>query len=138
MFKTNKSLSNSKYISVNYRLVLSGKTQEIEGRGRKHNFISQSIFFSVFLLLSALKGVPLHPHNSSFHCKNHRMAIINRIKAVLAEKQLTSKWLAERLEKSENTVSKWCSNKVQPSLENLIEIAKILDIDVRDLLVPTK
>ncbi|MBR8801921.1 helix-turn-helix transcriptional regulator [Porphyromonas levii] len=66
------------------------------------------------------------------------MTIINRIKAVLAEKQLTSKWLAERLEKSENTVSKWCSNKVQPSLENLIEIAKILDIDVRDLLVPTK
>ncbi len=66
------------------------------------------------------------------------MAIINRIKDVLAEKQLTSKWLAERLEKSENTVSKWCSNKVQPSLENLIEIAKILDIDVRDLLVPTK
>ncbi|MCK6144220.1 MULTISPECIES: helix-turn-helix transcriptional regulator [Prevotella] len=66
------------------------------------------------------------------------MAIINRIKAVLAEKQLTSKWLAERLEKSENTVSKWCSNKVQPSLENLVEIAKILDIDVRDLLVPTK
>lgn len=66
------------------------------------------------------------------------MAIINRIKAVLAEKQLTSKWLAERLEKSENTVSKWCSNKVQPSLDNLVEIAKILDIDVRDLLVPTK
>lgn len=66
------------------------------------------------------------------------MAIINRIRDVLAEKQLTSKWLAERLEKSENTVSKWCSNKVQPSLENLIEIAKILDIDVRDLLVPTK
>lgn len=66
------------------------------------------------------------------------MAIINRIKAVLAEKQLTSKWLAERLEKSENTVSKWCSNKVQPSLENLIGIAEILDIDVRDLLVPTK
>lgn len=66
------------------------------------------------------------------------MAIINRIKAVLAEKQLTSKWLAERLEKSENTVSKWCSNKVQPSLEDLIETAKILDIDVRDLLVPTK
>lgn len=66
------------------------------------------------------------------------MAIINRIKAVLAEKQLTSKWLAERLEKSENTVSKWCSNKVQPSLENLVEIAKILDLDVRELIVPTK
>lgn len=66
------------------------------------------------------------------------MAIINRIKAVLAEKQLTSKWLAERLEKSENTVSKWCSNKVQPSLDNLVEIAKILDLDVRELIVPTK
>ena len=66
------------------------------------------------------------------------MATINRIKAVLAEKQLTSKWLAEQLGKSENTISKWCSNKVQPSLENLVEIAKILDIDVRELIVPTK
>ncbi|MCI6154583.1 MAG: helix-turn-helix transcriptional regulator [Porphyromonas sp.] len=66
------------------------------------------------------------------------MTIINRIKAVLAEKQLTSKWLAERLAKSENTVSKWCSNKVQPSLENLVAIAKILDIDVKELLVSTK
>ena len=65
------------------------------------------------------------------------MAIINRIKAVLAEKQLTSKWLAERLDKSENTISKWCSNKVQPSLENLVEIAKILDVDVKVLLVST-
>ena len=66
------------------------------------------------------------------------MAIINRIKAVLAEKQLTSKWLAERLDKSENTISKWCSNKVQPSLENLVEIAKILAVDVKVLLVSTK
>lgn len=66
------------------------------------------------------------------------MATINRIKAVLAEKQLTSKWLAEQLGKSENTISKWCSNKVQLSLENLVEIAKILDIDVRELIVPTK
>ena len=66
------------------------------------------------------------------------MAIINRIKAVLAEKQLTSKWLAERLEKSENTVSKWSSNKVQHSLENLVAIAKILDIDIKDMPVSTK
>ena len=66
------------------------------------------------------------------------MAIINRIKAVLVEKQLTSKWLVERLDKSENTISKWCSNKVQPSLENLVEIAKILDVDVKVLLVSTK
>lgn len=66
------------------------------------------------------------------------MAVINRLKSVLAEKQLTGKWLAERIGKSENTVSKWCSNKVQPSLENLIEIAKTLDIDIKELLVSTK
>ncbi|ALO29584.1 helix-turn-helix transcriptional regulator [Porphyromonas gingivalis] len=66
------------------------------------------------------------------------MATINRIKAVLAEKQLTSKWLAEQLGKSENTISKWCSNKVQPSLGNLVGIAKILDVDVRKLIMSTK
>lgn len=53
------------------------------------------------------------------------MTIINRIKVVLVEKQRTSKWLAEQLGKSENTISKWCSNKVQPSLESLYEIAKL-------------
>jgi hypothetical protein len=68
---------------------------------------------------------------------------MNRIKAVLAEKQLTSKWLAQELGKAENTVSRWCSNKVQPSLENLVEIAKVLDIkvldiEVRMLITPTK
>ena len=63
---------------------------------------------------------------------------INRIKAVLAEKQLTSKWLAKELGKAENTVSRWCSNKVQPSLGNLVEVAKILDIEVRNLITPTK
>lgn len=64
--------------------------------------------------------------------------MINRIKVVLVEKQRTSKWLAEQLGKTENTVSRWCSNKVQPSLEILIEIAKILEVDVRDLIVSTK
>ena len=70
--------------------------------------------------------------------ENHRMTIINRIKVVLVEKQRTSKWLAEQLGKSENTISKWCSNKVQPSLESLYEIAKLLDIEVRTLIVPSK
>ena len=63
---------------------------------------------------------------------------MNRIKAVLAEKQLTSKWLAQELGRAENTVSRWCSNKVKPSLENLVEIAKVLDIEVRILITPTK
>ena len=66
------------------------------------------------------------------------MATINRIKAVLAEKQLTSKWLAGELGKAENTVSRWCSNKVQPSLEILSEIAEILDIDIHELIASTK
>ena len=48
---------------------------------------------------------------------------INRIKAVLAEKQKTSKWLAEQLGKSETTISRWCTNEVQPSLETMLEIA---------------
>ena len=63
---------------------------------------------------------------------------MNRIKAVLAEKQLTSEWRAQELGRAENTVSRWCSNKVQPSLENLVEIAKVLDIEVRILITPTK
>lgn len=63
---------------------------------------------------------------------------MNRIKAVLAEKQLTSKWLAAELGKAENTVSRWCSNRVQPSLEILSEIAKILDINIHELITSTK
>ena len=65
------------------------------------------------------------------------MEVINRIKAVLAEKQLTDKWLAEEIGKSENTISKWYSNKVQPSLEVLLEIATLLSIDIRELLIST-
>ena len=63
---------------------------------------------------------------------------INRLKAVLAEKLLTNKWLGEQLSKSLTTISRWCTNETQPSLENLVEIAAVLDIDVRELLVPTK
>lgn len=66
------------------------------------------------------------------------MSAINRIKVVLVEKQRTSKWLAEQLGKSENIISKWCSNKVQPSLEALVQIAGTLELDVRELIVSTK
>lgn len=62
----------------------------------------------------------------------------NRIKIVLVEKQRTGKWLAEQLGKSENTISRWCSNKVQPTLDTLYEIARILDVEVRMLITPTK
>lgn len=64
--------------------------------------------------------------------------LINRLKAVLAEKQKTGKWLADQLNKSETTVSRWCRNEIQPSMETLLDIAKLLDIDIKDLLNSTK
>ena len=69
---------------------------------------------------------------------NNQQIVMNRIKVTLAEKQKTSRWLAEQLGKSENTISRWCSNKSQPSIAQLQEIAKCLDVDVRTLITPTK
>lgn len=62
----------------------------------------------------------------------------NRIKAVLAETGKTNNWLAETLGKNRTTVSKWCTNQMQPTVETLFEIAEALDVDVRELLVSTK
>lgn len=66
------------------------------------------------------------------------MKDLNRLKVVLAEQKKTGKWLAERLGKDTSTVSKWCSNKMQPSLEMLMRIAEILDVDIRELIISTK
>lgn len=62
------------------------------------------------------------------------MQKINRIKVVLTEKDKTGKWLAEQLGKSTCTVSKWCSNASQPDLYTLDRIAKLLEVEKRDLL----
>jgi putative transcriptional regulator len=62
---------------------------------------------------------------------------LNRIKSVLAEKNKSSKDLASHLGKTESTVSRWCTNEVQPSIETLYEIAKFLQVDIRELLVST-
>ncbi len=59
---------------------------------------------------------------------------LNRLKVALVERQKTSKWLAGQMDKSETTVSRWASNKSQPSVEQLFDIANILNMDVRDLL----
>ena len=59
---------------------------------------------------------------------------INRLKVVLAEKKRTNKWLSEQVGKDTATVSKWCTNTMQPNLETLVAIAKALDVDVKDLL----
>lgn len=59
---------------------------------------------------------------------------INRLKVVLVEQRRTGKWLAEQLGKNEATVSRWCSNAAQPSLELLVKIADILNVDPRELI----
>lgn len=58
---------------------------------------------------------------------------LNRLKVVLAEKKKTNKWLAEQLGKDKTTISKWCTNTCQPDLGSLMQIAKILDVELTDL-----
>jgi len=64
--------------------------------------------------------------------------VYNRIKAVLAEKGKTNLWLAEQLGVNRTTVSKWCTNDVQPTMESLFSIAEVLEVNVRNLLVETE
>jgi DNA-binding XRE family transcriptional regulator len=84
---------------------------------------------------------------SSFHQKfiylhlmliNMNKKAINRLKVVLVEQGKTNKWLAEKLDKNETTISRWCTNEVQPSLETLIQISELLHIDVKELLISNK
>lgn len=59
---------------------------------------------------------------------------LNRIKVILAEKKLQNKWLAEQLDRDQATVSKWVTYSSQPSLNMLIKIAKVLEVDIKDLI----
>ena len=59
---------------------------------------------------------------------------LNRLKVMLAEKKKTNKWLAEQLGCAPTTVSKWCTNSSQPSLEAIEKIANLLDIDYTELI----
>ena len=63
---------------------------------------------------------------------------LNRIKVVLVEKDKTNKWLAKHLKKNPTTVSRWCTNEMQPSLDTLAEIAKAINVDICELLNHTK
>lgn len=67
--------------------------------------------------------------------KNVYMEDINRIKVVLVEKKGTNKWLAEQFGVNPTTVSKWCTNSSQPDLGNLLKIADLLGVDIKELLV---
>lgn len=62
---------------------------------------------------------------------------INRIRVVLAEKNKTNKWLADKIGVTEGTVSKWVTNTQQPSVETFLRIAELLNVDIRDLFEPT-
>ena len=66
------------------------------------------------------------------------MVKINRLKVVLVEKEKSGKWLEDQLGKSTCTVSKWCSNTTQPDLQTLDKIAKLLDVNVKELLNDTE
>ncbi|MCK6609247.1 MAG: helix-turn-helix transcriptional regulator [Flavobacterium sp.] len=66
------------------------------------------------------------------------MKDLNRIKEVLVSKKVTQVWLASEIGKNINTVSAWSTNRRQPSLEDLYRISVLLDVDIRELLNPTK
>lgn len=59
---------------------------------------------------------------------------LNRLKVVLAEKDKTNKWLAEQIGRDQATISKWCTNTAQPSLEALIAISQCLEVSIEDLI----
>ena len=58
----------------------------------------------------------------------------NRIRVVLADKQITNRWLAERMDVTDMTVSRWKTNKIQPSIAQFVDIARLLQVDIKDLL----
>ena len=66
------------------------------------------------------------------------MKQLNRIKVVLVEKNKTAKWLSEQIGKNTCSVSRWCTNESQPAVETFYQIAKLLDIDIRELFNKTK
>ena len=59
---------------------------------------------------------------------------LNRIRVVLADKQITNRWLAEQMGVTDMTVSRWKTNKIQPSMAQFVEIARLLQVDIKDLL----
>ena len=70
-------------------------------------------------------------HSKKFSVMNKKD--LNRIKMVLVEKHRTSKWLSEQLGKDPTTVSKWCTNQSQPTLEVLLKIAELLEVNYTEL-----
>ena len=77
---------------------------------------------------------PLEWSSRDVRRQSQKTGTLNRIRVVLAEQEKTNRWLAEQLGKTEHTISRWCHNKSQPSVAQLNEIAKVLNVDVRTLM----
>ena len=73
-------------------------------------------------------------HNTIYKKMENRR--LNRIKVVLVDKQKSNKWLAEQVGKDPATISKWVTNTTQPNLEMLLLIAKVLEVNVNELVRP--
>lgn len=58
----------------------------------------------------------------------------NRLRVVLAEKEITNRWLAEQMGVTDMTVSRWKTNKIQPSMAQFVKIAQLLKVDIKDLI----
>lgn len=81
--------------------------------------------------------VYLLANNEHYMVNTEQNHSLNRLKIVLVEQGKSGRWLAERLNKSEHTISRWCQNKTQPSVAQLNEIAQVLSVDVRTLINPS-
>ena len=102
---------------------------------------SDNLYFLVYIQLecSSYKSIFVYLlANNEHHMVNtEQNHSLNRLKIVLVEQGKSGRWLAERLNKSEHTISRWCQNKTQPSVAQLNEIAQILGVDVRSLINST-
>ena len=87
--------------------------------------MKKSIFKGIIIIFIAEKTTSLHMSNKD----------LNRIKVVLVEHKRTNKWLAEQLGKDPATISKWCTNSSQPSIDMFFRIAELLGVDYTDLIV---
>lgn len=90
---------------------------------RKLNFFRKTKFISIIFVIFA-------PYNTT----NMEVKKLNRLKVVMAEKDLSNIWLSEKLGVSQATVSKWMTNFSQPNIETLIKISKVLNVEVSELL----
>lgn len=102
-----------------------------------NNFIEIIVLGSLFGGNNRLfPGILIPLHQITINCGI--MTKLNRIKVVLVEKGKTGKWLADELGKTPSTVSKWCSNSIQPDLNTIDKIATLLNVDRRTLIEPSE